>query len=58
MVNVINIHGVMLAPTNRYGRVRRLLKNGQAKIVRHNPFTIQLTYEVTNRFASFGESEK
>ncbi len=31
-------------PTCRYGKVKRLLKAGQAKVVRQTPFTIQLSY--------------
>jgi len=34
-------------PTVRYGRVRRLLKEGRATVVRKCPFTVQLTYEST-----------
>ena len=32
-------------PTKRSGKVYRLLKNKQAKVVRHCPFTIKLLYE-------------
>ena len=32
-------------PTIRLGKVRRLLKDGKAKIVKHHPFTIQLLYD-------------
>lgn len=32
-------------PTFRLGKVRRLLKDGKAKIVKHHPFTIQLLYD-------------
>ena len=32
-------------PTFRLGRVRHLLKDGKAKIIKHNPFTVQLQYE-------------
>ena len=32
-------------PTERYGKVYRLLKSGMAKAVRRTPFTIQLQYE-------------
>lgn len=35
-------------PTERFGKVRRLLKNGLAHVVRRIPFTIQLDYETTN----------
>lgn len=34
-------------PTMRYGKVRRMLKSKQAKVVKHCPFTIQLMYEST-----------
>ena len=45
MVYVLNNNGQPLMPTERYGKVRRLLKNGQAKVVDCCPFTIQLIYE-------------
>ena len=32
-------------PTERHGKVRRMLRNGEAKVVRRCPFTIQLLYE-------------
>lgn len=32
-------------PTERYGKVRRLLRNGLATVVKHTPFTIRLNYE-------------
>ena len=48
MVYVINKNGKPLMPTNRYGKVRHLLKNKQAKVIRKTPFTIQLLYETTN----------
>uniref|UniRef100_UPI00210CCF8C RRXRR domain-containing protein n=1 Tax=Thermoanaerobacter thermocopriae TaxID=29350 RepID=UPI00210CCF8C len=35
-------------PTNRHGKVRRLLKQGLAKVVRREPFTIQLLYNTTS----------
>lgn len=35
-------------PTERYGKVRRLLKSGMAKLISRCPFTIQLQYETTN----------
>ncbi len=35
-------------PTRRFGKVRRLLREGQAKVVCRNPFTIQLLYETTH----------
>jgi len=42
---VLDINGNPLMPTNRNGKVRHLLKDGKAIIYKHNPFTIQLTYE-------------
>lgn len=48
MVYVLNIDGRPLMPTNRHGKVRRLLKSGQAKVINRCPFTIQLLYESTN----------
>ena len=44
---VIAKTGKALAPTERAGRVRRLLKEGKATIFCYEPFTIQLTYEST-----------
>ena len=34
-------------PTTRCGKVRRLLKEGKAKVVKRTPFTIQLLFETT-----------
>ncbi len=48
MVYVLNTDGQSLMPTNRYGKVRHLLKDGKAKVVKRCPFTIQLLYESTN----------
>ena len=45
MVYVISKNGQPLMPTNRYGKVYRLLKNKQAKVLKRCPFTIQLLYE-------------
>ena len=47
MVYVINRQGKALMPTNRHGKVRRLLKSGLAHVVRRIPFTIQLDYGTT-----------
>ena len=35
-------------PTENHAKVRILLKNGKAKVVKRCPFTIQLMYETTN----------
>ena len=48
MVYVINKQGQALMPTERFGKVRRLLKNGLAHVVCRIPFTIQLDYDTTN----------
>ncbi len=47
MVYVISKDGKPLMPTKRHGKVRRLLKHGLAKVVRRDPFTIQLLYDTT-----------
>ena len=47
-VYVINLNGKPLMPTTRRGHVRRMLNSGKAKVIRHNPFTIQLLYETTD----------
>ena len=48
MVYVINKQGQALMPTERFGKVRRLLKNSLAHVVCRIPFTIQLDYDTTN----------
>ncbi|MGY4687691.1 RNA-guided endonuclease IscB [Petrotoga sp. DB-2] len=48
MVYVIAKDGTPLMPTNRRGKVRHLLREGKAKVVRNKPFTIQLTYDTTH----------
>lgn len=45
MVYVLGKDGQPLMPTKRYGKVRHLLKDGQAVVVRRDPFTIRLTYD-------------
>ena len=42
---VLSKNGERLMPTIRLGKVRHLLKDGKAEIVKHHPFTIQLLYE-------------
>ena len=44
MVYVLDINGQPLMPTERYGKVRRILKSGKAKVVKRCPFVIQLLY--------------
>jgi len=47
VVYVIAQDGTPLMPTERFGKVRWLLKEGRAKVVKKSPFTIQLQYEST-----------
>jgi hypothetical protein len=48
-VYVIDESGKPLMPTFRYGKVRHMLKNNEAKIVKRDPFlTIQLLKPTTN----------
>ncbi len=46
MVYVLNKNGQPIMPTERYGKVRRMLKSGKATVIRRCPFTIQLTYDI------------
>lgn len=48
MVYVLNKNGQPLMPTENHAKVRILLKQGKAKVVKKCPFTIQLAYESTN----------
>ena len=48
MVYVLNKDGHPLMPTSRHGKVRHLLKQGKAKVIKRCPFTIQLLYNSTN----------
>lgn len=47
MVYVLSKNGQPLMPTDRHGKVKHLLKNGKAKVVRRCPFTIKLLYDGT-----------
>lgn len=48
MVYIIGKNGQPLMPTDRHGKVRRLLKSNKAIVVKRCPFTIQLMYDSTN----------
>ena len=48
MVYVLDMEGQPLMPTKNGGKVRHLLKQKKAKIVKREPFTIQLLYETTH----------
>ena len=47
MVYVLDKSSKPLMPTERHGKVRRLLRDGMAHVVKLQPFTIQLDYEST-----------
>jgi hypothetical protein len=47
MVYIVNSNGQPLMPTNRYAKIRILLKEKKAKVVNSKPFTIQLIYNTT-----------
>ena len=48
MVYVISKNGRPLMPTENHVKVRILLKNKKAKVIKRCPFTIQLAYDSTN----------
>lgn len=45
MVYVIDKNGQPLMPTKRHGKVKHLLNEGRAKVVKRCPFTIKLLYD-------------
>ena len=44
-VYVLDMNGQPLMPTSRFGKVRRMLRDKKAKVVKSCPFTIRLLYE-------------
>jgi N6-L-threonylcarbamoyladenine synthase len=48
MVYVISKNGQPLMPTKNHAKVRILLKNKKAKVIKKCPFTIQLAYDSTS----------
>ena len=48
MVYVLDKNGQPLMPTTRHGKVKHLLKDGKAKVVKRCPFTIKLLHDVTS----------
>ncbi len=48
MVYVLNQNGQPLMPTENHAKVRILLKQRKAKVIKKCPFTIQLAYNSTN----------
>ena len=49
MTYIIDRHGDPLMPTERGNKVRILLKQGKAKVIRLNPFTVQILCNVGGR---------
>ena len=49
-VYILDVNGNPLMPTRRFGKVRRMLKDGLAKVVNKDVFTIQLLYEPKTHF--------
>lgn len=45
MVYVLSAAGQPLMPTGRHGKVKHLLRQGKAKVLKRCPFTIQLLYK-------------
>ena len=45
LVYVLDINNRPLMPTKRFGKVRRMLRDGKAKVIHREPFTIKLLYE-------------
>ena len=45
---VQNADGTPLMPTHHYGRVKRMLRSGKARIASRKPFVIRLTYQIQN----------
>ena len=45
-IYVLNHDGIPLMPSHSYGRVKRMLHTGKARIVGTKPFTIRLTYQI------------
>lgn len=52
VVYVLNKDGLPLMPTHKLGKVRHLLKDGKAKVIKRSPFTIQLNYDCGNHTQS------
>lgn len=48
VIYVISKNGQPLMPTENHAKVRILLKNEKAKVIKRCPFTIQLAYDSTN----------
>ena len=50
MVYVLDKDGKPLMPTERHGKVRHMIWDGRAKVVKYSPLTIRLLYEPETHF--------
>lgn len=48
MVYVLDKNGKPLMPTEKHGKIRHLLNDNKAKVVKKMPFTVQLLYDTTS----------
>ena len=48
MVYILNNEGQPLMPTENHAKIRILLKQKKAKVIKRCPFTVQLLYSTTN----------
>ena len=51
MIYVLSLDRQPLMPISRHGKVRRLLNSKKAKVIRREPFTIQLLFDVKDNFS-------
>ncbi len=47
MIYILDKTGTPLMPTQRHGKIRRMLKNGEAKVIKQIPFTVQILKDTT-----------
>ena len=58
LVYILDEKGQPLTPTDRFGKVRKMLKEHKAKVVKRCPFTIQLLYTPNTHVVSETLEEK
>ena len=47
-IYMLNKDGTPLMPSHSYGRIKRMLHAGKVRVFCINPFTVRLTYQITN----------
>lgn len=47
-IYVLNADGTPLMPIHSFGRARRMVKSGKARIIRSKPFTLQMNRQIEN----------